>query len=118
MIQTAAAFQAHSALVFPYADFPGANRLIRDIVPRLDQVRASLGAASAIILEAGTTLVDFPHCAVPDNLRPRMFAEHRKALSGYPVSSACRRCAWLAAGCVRVPQAYLDAYGTDGLEPR
>lgn len=117
MIRTALHFQASSSLVFPYADYADANALIRGIIPRIDRVREVMTENAALIQAAGTSLVDFPYCAVPPDLRSRMFAEHRDALSAYPVTQTCRRCRWLRDGCVRVPQGYLDAYGTVGLDP-
>lgn len=118
MLRTTHHFQAGSSLVFPYADYPKANLFLRDIIPRLDHVRDALATTSDLIRAGGTTLVDFPRCAVPPDLSPRMVAEHLEVLSDYPVTWTCRRCSWFHQGCVRIPRGYLDAHGTAGLDPR
>ncbi len=115
VLAIAAALDVPLAVPFLVSDCGAHRSLLAPLFPRLDLVRAALAAAGPRIASPAVTLVDFPVCAVPPGLRASATRRHPpESLVDYPEIGACTGCRHRPA-CIRVPAAYLDAFGEDGL---
>lgn len=104
-----------------FADNVSHQELLGGITPDMALVRRRLGESAGRLMNASrlvnVSIVDFPVCAVPPELRPFMRNDHRRAdLFGHSLTPGCEGCVH-SDRCTGVSAVYRKQFGLSGVLP-